>query len=199
MTVDVNVKNADTALLEEIDEIMEDTMVQLFILQPRTAEALEAAKEAAEEHAPIFYCVPLSMRDEADSNCIGYYLDAADSLPVSLDQPLFVDSASLDDALSCRLREGGYRGIILDATHTHDDLENFHLSIGPGNVGTIDAEALSKLSMDRIVLHSGYPDAGFESIYATAKRISDTMFRPEQSIIARATQSSLLMFGFKKG
>ena len=53
--------------------------------------------------------------------------------------------------------------------------------------------------MDRIVLQSGYPDYGFEQIFDTAKRISDVMFRPEQSIIANATRNALSLLGFKKG
>jgi hypothetical protein len=53
------------------------------------------------------------------------------------------------------------------------------------------------MNMDRIVLQSGYPEHGFETIFGAVKVISDAMFRPEQSIVARATKSSLELLGFR--
>jgi len=198
MTVDVNVKSADEAMLEDLDEIMEDAMVQLFVLQPRDREALEAARETASEYEALFYCAPLSLRNETDANCVAYFLDDASGLEEGLDKPLFVNDADLDDGLIARLVQGGYRGVILDATRDYEPLEAFHLALGPGNVERFGSEALNALSMDRIVLQSGYPDAGFDAIYPSVKKISDAMFRPEQSIIARATKSSLVLLGFRK-
>ena len=199
MTVDVNVTRTDEEMLDDLDEIMEDTMVQLFVLQPRDAEALERAKEAAEEHGALFYCAPLSLMEEADGNCVACYLDDPEALgELPEGKPLFVDASALDDSLVETLIENNCRGIILGADDTFDALETFYVAVGPGNVGNFDTERLARLPMDRIVLQSGYPDFGFDAIYTTAKRISDAMFRPEQSIIARATQSSLRLFGFKK-
>ncbi|MGE4473274.1 MAG: hypothetical protein AB7D20_10790, partial [Sulfuricurvum sp.] len=86
----------------------------------------------------------------------------------------------------------------LNATSANNALENFYVSLGAGTIGSFDTETLSALSMDRIVLQSNYPDHGFDEIFSTVKVISDAMFRPEQSIIARATKSSLELFGFRK-
>jgi hypothetical protein len=198
MTVDVNVLEADDTLLDDFEEIMDDTMVQLFILQPRSAEALEAAKAATSENA-LFYAAPLSLKAQGDANCVGYFLDD----PVLLDDadpetPLFIDGGALDTPLLQRLAEGGFRGIILDASAPCPELKRFYLAIGPGTVDDFDPEALAELGMDRIVLQSGYPEYGFEHIHTTAKRISDQMFRPEQSIIANATRNALTLLGFKK-
>ena len=199
MTVDVNVTRTDEEMLDDLDEIMEDTMVQLFVLQPRDAEALESAQEAAGEHGALFYCAPLSLKSEADANCVAYYLDDPEALgELPEGKPLFVDASKLDDTLIAALGKSGCRGIILGADDTFNALEAFHIAIGPENVGSFERDALAALPMDRIVLQSGYPGFGFDAIYTTVKKISDTMFRPEQSIIARATQSSLRLFGFKK-
>ena len=197
MTVDVNVLEADETLLEEIDEIMEETMVQLFILQPRTAEALEAAKEAAREHTAIFYVAPLTLRFESDEKCVGFFVDAPYLLEaLEITKPLFVDESQLDDALVALLRYK--RGIVLNATKLHDGLEQFFFAVGPGTIDRFSAEALAGVTMDRIVLQSGYPEYGFEQIHATAGKISNAIFRPEPSIIANATRSALTLLGFKK-
>jgi hypothetical protein len=199
MTIDVNVREADETLLEEIDEIMEETMVQLFILQPRDQEALESAKAAAQEHTALFYAAPLGLRHDADENCVGFFVDRPELLyELEITKPLFVDESQLDGKLLALLRATHPKGIILNATKVHEGLERFLFAIGPGTVDTFDAEELAGVSMDRIVLQSGYPGYSFEQIHATAKRISDAMFRPEQSIIANATRSALMLLGFKK-
>jgi len=200
MTIDVNVQTTNDDFLDEIDEIIEDTMVQMFFLQPRDADALEKAQEDAAEYSAIFYAAPLSLGMQSDANCIGYNVSDASALrdAPSLDKPLFIDEADLDDELRALLFERYERGVILNATHAHDDLERFFIAIGPSNVDAFDHEVLAALSMDKIMLQSGFPDHGFDEIYQTAKTISNAMFRPEQSIIARATKHALALTGFKK-
>lgn len=200
MTIDVNLKATDDDFLDEIDEIIEDTMVQMFFLQPSDAAQLEKAKADAADYASIFYAVPLSLRSEADANCVGYRVTASRELQEAplTDKPLFIDEKDLDPSLHTLLIEGGYRGIILNATHPHDALERFFIALGPSNIDAFDAKALSELPMDKIVLQSAYPDCGFDEIFTAVKTVSDAMFRPEQSIIARATKHTLALTGFKK-
>ena len=200
MTVDVNVTCADARLLDDIEEIMEDTMVQMFIVQARDEASLEAAVEAAAEHPSIFYVAPAELCHATDANCVGVYAATPEALEAhDLSKPLFVEERYLDAAMSALLEEGACRGIILDATRPHPELEHFFVAIGPGSVSAFDLELLAALPMDRIVLQSGYPDYGFEQIFDTVKQISDVMFRPEQSIIANATRNALTLLGFKKG
>jgi hypothetical protein len=200
MTIDVNVQSTDDAFLDEIDEIIEDTMVQMFFLQPRDAQALESAKEDAGEYSALFYAAPLALKAQTDANCIGYRVTEhtqLQSLP-PLDKPLFVDEADLDDALQSLLIERGDQGVILGATHPHDALERFFIAIGPSNVDAFDPDALAQLSMERIVVQSAYPEHGFDEINGAVKTVSNAMFRPEESIIARATKQTLTLTGFKK-
>ncbi len=197
MTVDVNMQHADEELLEDLDEVMEESMVQLFVLQPRTPEALEEAKAQADEHGAIFYVAPITLKDETDENCVGFAVTAPEEL-ADADKPIFVEERDLEGALGQVLASGHYSGIILNATQTHETLPGFFLSLGTEGIDRFDPDALNRLDMDRIVLQSTYPRHGLSGIYRTVKVISDAMFRPEQSIIARATKNSLTLLGFKR-
>jgi len=198
MTIDVNLCRADGDFFDNLDDIMEESMVQMFFIHPKTFSEIAEAKEIADEYGSIFYSLPLHLSDQADSNCIAFSVsgDADRALLPRSDKPLVIEESYLDEALSAQL--GECRGIILNATRENGRLPNFLLSLGSGNIGSFDTEALNKMSMDRLVLQSTYPTHGFDEIAGAVKVISDAMLRPEQSIIARATKSSLELFGFRK-
>ncbi|MDD5717672.1 MAG: hypothetical protein PHW64_07690 [Sulfuricurvum sp.] len=198
MTIDVNLCRADEAFFDNLEDIMEDSMVQMFILHPKSVSEIAQTKAIAARYGSIFYSLPLHLHDEADENCVAFsILNDQDSafLPVS-GKPIIIDESVLNTATGLALE--GCRGIILNATEEHSRLGNFLLAFGIENVAKFDTETLSSLSMDRIVLQSNYPHHDFDEITDTVKVISDAMFRPEQSIIARATKSSLELFGFRK-
>jgi len=199
MTIDVNVKQLDNTFLDDIDEIMEETMVQIFIVHPATQEEIETVKNEAMQHNSIFYTVPYILRDYASDKCIGYTLDADDLIDIEMlkEKVVFVEESDLTEELRTKMQDPSMKGIILNPTSEHQELEHFLLSFGTDTLDHFDAELLSGLSMDRLVLQSGYPDNDFETLYETAKKISDVMFRPEHSIIARATKSSLERFGLR--
>ena len=199
MTIDINVNHLDETFLDDIEEIMEDTMVQMFILHPKDKASLETAQSQAAEYSAVFYSVPLELLSEADDNCIGINLSSTSTLDANtLGKTLFIDENDLNDTTIQALSDKTIKGVILNATGPHPGLEHLHLSIGPDTVKQFDPEALNTLPMDRILLQSSYPGNGFEAIYATVKTISDAMFRPEQSIVARATKHSLQLLGFSK-
>lgn len=177
MTIDVNVEYTTEDFLEEIDEIIEDTMIQMFFLQPKNEEELEKAKEDAEEHNAIFYAAPLSLKDEIDANCIGYRVQSTSQLQnlPQLDKPLFIDETNLDDETVALLKERKEQGIILNATDTYDSLENFFVALGAENIDRFDTEALASLSMDKIVFQSGFPTHEFDGLYTTAKDLRSTL------------------------
>jgi hypothetical protein len=199
MTIDVNVKELDHTFLDDIDEIIEDTMVQIFIVHPSTQEEIERVKDEAMQHNSIFYTVPYTLRETASDKCIGYKLDTDDLSDIELlkDKVVFVEEADLTEELRTKMQDPTMKGIILNPTSENKELEHFLLSFGPNTLDHFDAELLSGLSMDRLALQSGYPENDFETLYETAKKISDIMFRPEHSIIARATKSSLELFGLR--
>jgi hypothetical protein len=175
-------------------------MIQMFFLQPCDKAALQKAKEKANEYEALFYVAPLEFQDMTDANCVGFYVTKHTQLhtqPV-LDKPLFIDENDLDETLHTLLKKRSEKGVILNATQAHKGLANFLIAIGAENIDAFTPESLSVLSMDKIALQSGYPDYDFDAISSTVKKLSDGMFRPEQSIIARATKHLLQMTGFKK-
>ncbi|DAB37843.1 MAG: hypothetical protein A2552_08060 [Sulfuricurvum sp. RIFOXYD2_FULL_44_160] len=197
MTIDVNLCRADETFLADIEEIMEESMVQMFILHPKTISEIEEAQEIADEYESIFYSVPLSLQDNASSKCVAYSIRSeGESMLLPIEKPIVIEAELLNDAMITKL--SGSRGIILNPTQEYTSLEGFYLAMGSGNVGAFETEVLSQMSMDKIVLQSTYPSHGFEEIMECVKVISNAMFRPEQSIIARATKSSLELFGFRK-
>lgn len=197
MTVDVYVKEIDDVFIDDIDEIKEDTMVEIFLVHPRDSETIESTKTTAATMPGLFYCAPLSLRSLCDERCLAYYLDDPALLEGPIDKPLYVDAHSLSPELTTQLTEGNYKGIILNAQELYEQLPGFFIAIGPSNVNAFDMAVLANVSMDRIVLQSAYPQHGFEEIYESVKVISSSLFRPEESIIARATLHSLALFGLK--
>lgn len=198
MTIDVNLHHTDEDFFDNLDEIIEDTMVQMFILHPSTMAELEDSKKVAAKYESIFYSIPLRLQHEADENCVAFSIqsDEDSALLPATGKPVVIDESRLNDAIVYAL--GECKGIILNATREHTALSNFYLALGAENIGAFDSDTLSGMSMDQIVLQSSYPRHGFEEISGAVKAISDAMFRPEQSIIARATKSSLELFGFRK-
>lgn len=198
MTIDVNLYRADEEFIDNIDEIIEESMVQMFILHPSTPDEVKKSQALADEYESIFYSLPLRLRDEADSHCVAYSIKGQEdsALLPSADKPIMVEESVLDENLIASL--GSHQGIILNATREYSGLPNFLLALGSGNIGVFNTEVLNKMSMDRIALQSTYPTHGLDEITKTVKVISDAMLRPEQSIIARATKSSLELFGFRK-
>ena len=197
MTIDVNLCCADETFLADIEEIMEESMVQMFILHPKSISGIEEAQEVADEYESIFYSAPLSLQGKADSKCVAFSITSeADSILLPSEKPIVIDAELLNDEMITKL--SGSRGIILNPIQEYTALEGFYLAMGIGNVGAFETEMLAQMSMDKIVLQSTYPNHGFEAIMECVKVISNAMFRPEQSIIARATKSSLELFGFRK-
>ena len=113
------------------------------------------------------------------------------------DKAIYIDAEILDSELQSRLIEGGYKGIILNANTLYDGLSDFFVAIGPSNIDSFDIAVLANASMDKIVLQSAYPEHAFEDIFTSVKQISSALFRPEESIIARATLHTLTLFGLK--
>jgi hypothetical protein len=198
MTIDVNLLRFDEDFFENLDEIIEDTMIQIFITHPKESDEITKTKEIAAKYESIFYSVPLSLHAQADVNCVAFSVQGDEDLALlpNLEKPIFIDESYLDESIIIS-RLSGCRGVLLNATREYPQLSGFYFAMGVKNVSSFSSEALGAMSMDQIVLQSCYPDYPFEEVTDAVKVISDTMFRPDQSIIARATKSSLELFGFR--
>lgn len=198
MTVDVNVRKADEAFLDDIDEIIEDTMVQIFVLCASNEVELERVQKDVTTHNTLFYYAPIEFLDRVDKKCLGFLVKTPNDVLLAKDKVLYVQESSLDEAMLEALIKSQSKGIILNATKPYPSLENFFISISGANIEIFDTDVLAKLPMDKIVLESSYPEFDFEEIFLLSKKISDKNFRPDQSIIAQATKNSLALFGFHK-
>lgn len=199
MTIDVNVKAIDEEFLEEYDEIIEDTMIQIFVLHPKSKVELSEVQSKAKSFPAIFYTASVDLLEHIDKNCVALQIRTLKDIDVIIpvQKPYVIEEALINDEMSAALSKIEKGGIILNASKEHKDIANTFVSLGPGQIEDFEPDALQKLDMDRIVLQSSYPDYSFDEIQGVIKMISDTMFRPEQSIIARATKNSLTLFGLR--
>src|SRR3989339_1262422 len=118
MTIDVNLCRADETFLADIEEIMEESMVQMFILHPKTISEIEEAQEIADEYESIFYSVPLSLQDNASSKCVAYSIRSeGESMLLPIEKPIVIEAELLNDAMITKL--SGSRGIILNPTQEY--------------------------------------------------------------------------------
>jgi hypothetical protein len=194
----------DMTLLEDdffddIDEIMEDTMINIFILHPKTLQEIQKAKDFSQEHHVIFYTLPLEFLDEhRDENCKALYLDApitASKLD-AIDLPICISAEVIDDSFASTLATSSTKGVILDADKNYH-IPNFFEGMSYKTLLSFSDKELEAIDMKHIVLHSNYPNQGFETIHETAKLISDAIFRPDESIKNCATVNSLSLLGLR--
>lgn len=198
MTIDVNVLKADEYFLDEIDEIIEDTMVQIFVLRSSNIEELEDVKESVKQHNALFYYAPIEYINDVDEKCIGFLVANEEEAELAKEKVIYVEASNLTPNMIKRLSKNGSRGIILNAIKVYPELKNFFVCINPANIDKFEDGVIAKLPMNKIVLTSSYPNFGFDEIFLLSKKISDKNFRPDQSIISEATRNALILFGFKK-
>lgn len=195
MIIDVHLNNYDDNFIDNIEEIMEETNVQMFVLHPKDANALQEVQELTDEHHNIFYTVPVDLVDKTDEKCVAVYVSTAEELKSAKGRVIMIEEANLDETLYKALHK--YKGIILNATKSYDNLKNFFVSISPSSVDQFDNDILNKLSMKKLVLQSNYPIHEFDDVYTSVQKISNSMFRSEQSIMLEASKNTLQLFGFK--
>lgn len=196
MTVDVYVSDYDDTFIDDIEEIIEETGIQMFVLHPKNSKALEEIQKLSKEHNNIFYALPTELIDKADAKCVGVNISTVEELESIEDRVIMIEESNLDKALYKALDK--HKGIILNATKEHNDLENFFLSISPSSIDSFDKDELNKLSMKKIVLQSNYPEHDFDEVYTCVEKISNAMFRSEQSITLEATKNTLQLFSLDR-
>jgi hypothetical protein len=198
MTVDVNVNDADEIFLEDIEEIIEDTMVQIFLLRSSNEKELQSVQRKVKHHNSLFYYAPATCTELIDEKCKGLLVENSEEINLCKDKALYVEETDLTPQMIKSLVEHKSKGIILNATKTYPELKNFFICITPQNIESFQEGVIAKLPMSKIVLSCNYPTNNFDELFLLSKQISDKNFRPDQSIISEATKNALILFGFKK-
>ena len=72
MVLDMNIElsGIDEEFLENLAELIEDTRVEYFIINPRNKEDLQKAQELCSEVERFKYTLPIEFKSLQDKNCV---------------------------------------------------------------------------------------------------------------------------------
>lgn len=129
MTIDVHINEYDDVFIDNIEDIVEDTIVGMFVLHPKDLNSLQEVQELSNEYHNIFYAVPSELLDKTCEKCIAVVVSKAEELETIDDRVVMIEELNLDETL-CRALSP-HKGIILNATKSHDNLKNFFCKYQP--------------------------------------------------------------------
>ena len=198
MVLDMNIKldGIDEEFLEELDELIEDTRVEYFIINPQSEEELEQTLSICSEYERFKYTLPASFKGKEDGNCVALRIFESSHLDLARDMPVVVDSDVLDDEFISLLNEKGVKGVVLDAKESDNVLENFAYSISHDSLKQWSKKGITDTDYNKIALQSDYPNYSYDDLLdVLLKDISDLTFRAEQTIAAGGTRTILRTFG----
>ncbi len=201
MVLDMNIELAgiNEEFLENFAELIEDTRVEYFIINPRSKEDLQRTQELCEEFERFKYTLPIEFKDIKDENCVAMRITKAQELPLVENMPVVIDSKDLTDEFIELLNKSGIKGVILDAKESDNRLVNFAYSVSFDSLNNWTKKGITDTDYNRIALQSDYPKYSYDELFdVLLKNISDLTFRAEQSIAAGGTRTVLKTFGFFK-
>ncbi len=201
MVLDMNIElsGIDEEFLENLTELIEDTRVEYFIINPRNKEDLQKAQELCEEIQRFKYTLPVEFKNLQDKNCVAIRITKAQELALVDNIPLVIDSKDLNDEFIELLNKSVIKGVILDAKESDNRLENFAYSISFDSLNNWTKKGITDTDYNKIALQSDYPKYSYDELFdVLLKNISDLTFRAEQSIAAGGTRTVLKTFGFFK-
>lgn len=201
MVLDMNIElsGIDEEFLENLAELIEDTRVEYFIINPRNKEALQKAQKLCEEIQRFKYTLPIEFKNLQDKNCVAIRITKAQELALVDNIPLVIDSKDLNDEFIELLNKSAIKGVVLDAKESDNRLENFAYSISFDSLNNWTKKGITDTDYNKIALQSDYPKYSYDELFdVLLKNISDLTFRAEQSIAAGGTRTVLKTFGFFK-
>ena len=201
MVLDMNIElsGIDEEFLDNLAELIEDTRVEYFIINPRSKEDLEKTQELCEEFERFKYTLPLEFKNQKDKNCVALRITKPDELNLVENLPLVIDSHNLNDEFINILNNSGIKGVILNAKESDNRLTNFAYSISHDSLKDWTKKGITDTDYNRIALQSDYPKYSYDELFdGLLKDISDLTFRAEQTIAAGGTRTILKFFGFFK-
>ena len=201
MVLDMNIElsGIDEEFLENLAELIEDTRVEYFIINPRNKEDLQKAQELCAEVERFKYTLPVEFKSLQDKNCVAIRITKAKELTFVEDKPLVIDSKDLTDEFIELLNKSDIKGVILDAKQSDNKLENFAYSISFDSLNNWTKKGITDTDYNKIALQSDYPKHSYDELFdVLLKNISDLTFRAEQTIAAGGKKTNLKTFGFFK-
>ena len=131
MVLDMNIEltGIDEEFLENFAELIEDTRVEYFIINPRSKEDLQRTQELCEEFERFKYTLPIEFKDLKDKNCVAMRITKAQELPLVENMPLVIDSKDLTDEFIDKINKSAIKGVVLDSKESDNRLVNFAYSV----------------------------------------------------------------------
>jgi hypothetical protein len=197
MILDMNIKldGIDEEFLDELDELIEDTRVEYFIINPNTSNELEKAKTICQEYERFKYTIPIQLLHISDKNCVAVQISNPSELSLVENMPIVIHSDNLDLKFVDTLNTHNIKGVILDAKEEDNNLFNFAFSISHKSLENWTKEGLTNTDYNKLALQSDYPEYSYDDLLEVhLKKMSDMTFRAEQTIAAGGTRTVLKTF-----
>lgn len=197
MILDMNIKlnGIDEDFLEEFDELIEETRVEYFIINPISNEEVNKTIELANSNQRFKYTLPLEYLDKKDKNCVAIKIEKSEDLNKIDSMPVVIESSNLNDNFIDVLNSKDFKGVVLNAKESDNRLEKFAYSISHDSLKDWTKRGIYDTDYNKIALQSDYPDFSYDDLLdGLLKDISDLTFRAEQTIAAGGTRTVLKTF-----
>ncbi len=197
MVLDMNIalEGIDEDFLEELEELIEDTRVEYFIINPTTKEELEKTQNICNEYERFKYTLPIEFKDKKDKNCMALRITESSELVLVNNMPVVIHSENINDTFIDILNDKGIRGVILNAQESDNRLINFAYSISHNSLKKWTKKGLTDTDYNKLALQSDYPTYSYDELFdSLLKEMSDLTFRAEQTIAAGGTRTVLRTF-----
>ena len=197
MVLDMNLKleGVDDEFLDDLDELIEETRVEYFIINPNNMDELKKTQEICSNYERIKYTLPIELRDNIDENCMALKLSHATDIEYVNNTPVMIDSKNLNDEFIKILNGTDLKGVVLNTKESDNRLKNFSYAISQDSLKNWSKKELTDTDFNKIALQSDYPTNSYDDLFdVLLKDISDLTFRAEQTIAAGGTRTLLKTF-----
>ena len=195
LDMNINLQGIDEEFLEELDELIEETRVEYFIINPSTQEELTKTQKICKEYERFKYSIPVTLLSSQDNNCVALQIKEVNELNINDKLPLVIESQVLDDNFIEILNKSNIQGIILNAQESDNRLINFTYSISHTSLKKWSKKGLTDTDYNKLALQSDYPNYSYDDLFEILlKEMSDMTFRAEQTIAAGGTRRILKTF-----
>jgi len=194
LDMNINLAGIDEEFLDELDDFIEDTRVEYFIVNPRTKEEVQKSLEIASKYQRFKYILPLEFLNDIDKNCVAIRINNVQQIDEVSGFSLVIDSKDLNDEFIDLLNKKSLKGVILDAVESDNRLENFAFSISHQSLKNWTKKGITDTDYNKLALQSDYPKYSYDELFDMLKEMSDLTFRAEQSIATGGTRTVLKTF-----
>ena len=194
--MNINLDGIDEKFLDDLEELIEDTRVEYFIINPKTKEESKKAQKICLDYERFKYTLPVEFMDIEDKSCVAFRISEPSQLELVSNKPLVIDSSKLSDEFIELLNSKDIKGVVLNAKESDNRLLNFAYAISYDSLKNWTKKGITDTDYNKIALQSDYPKYSYDDLFdLLLKDISDLTFRAEQTIAAGGTRTILKSFG----